>query len=344
MTKDEALAFDLALEALEETLKTLDDANAIPGGPIADTIWYSPYETLFDYLEVRIAAIKQARSAPTSAEYAMGYAEGFNDGCKPTPVQEPVCIYPRCSCNSKDFCDPKRQQALDKKAENARELGLDYEPVAPVQEDWGPGPHECHSLTASVQEEVPYVLVERDSSGKTTVSAMPSSEVLGHNGWGFPIKAAAPVQEPVAWRYRGILHDFDPSDWAEGPVTPLYTTPPAQPAPVQEPKFWYDQEEGLLHDHFDDSPFGCIPLYTTPPAAPMQEPVAEVLEDMKGGGYVKWLSQDFFVPGTKLYTAAQRQWVGLTDAEVMQTMSGDWTSQFYFARAIEAKLRSKNNG
>jgi hypothetical protein len=40
--------------------------------------------------------------------------------------------------------------------------------------------------------------------------------------------------------------------------------------------------------------------------------------------------------------AAQRQWVGLTDAEVMQTMSGDWTSQFYFARAIEAKLKKEN--
>ena len=38
----------------------------------------------------------------------------------------------------------------------------------------------------------------------------------------------------------------------------------------------------------------------------------------------------------------QRTWVGLTDAEVMQTMSGDWTSQFYFARAIEAKLKEKN--
>ena len=32
-------------------------------------------------------------------------------------------------------------------------------------------------------------------------------------------------QEPVAWRYRGNLHEFDPSDWAEGPVTPLYTAP-----------------------------------------------------------------------------------------------------------------------
>jgi hypothetical protein len=39
---------------------------------------------------------------------------------------------------------------------------------------------------------------------------------------------------------------------------------------------------------------------------------------------------------------AQRQWVELTDGEVMQTMSGDWTSQFYFARAIEAKLKEKN--
>ena len=41
---------------------------------------------------------------------------------------------------------------------------------------------------------------------------------------------------------------------------------------------------------------------------------------------------------------AQKPWVGLTDEEVMQTMSGDWTSQFYFARAIEAKLREKNGG
>jgi hypothetical protein len=47
----------------------------------------------------------------------------------------------------------KQARALDKKAENARELGLDYEPV---REDWGPGPHEVHSLppAAPVQEPV----------------------------------------------------------------------------------------------------------------------------------------------------------------------------------------------
>jgi hypothetical protein len=61
----------------------------------------------------------------------------------------------------------KQARALDKKAENARELGLDYEPAevlghngwgfpikaaAPVQEDWGPGPHEYHSLTAAQRQ------------------------------------------------------------------------------------------------------------------------------------------------------------------------------------------------
>lgn len=33
-------------------------------------------------LEVR-DALREALAEPTSAEYAMGYAEGFNDACKP---------------------------------------------------------------------------------------------------------------------------------------------------------------------------------------------------------------------------------------------------------------------
>jgi len=57
----------------------------------------------------------------------------------------------------------KSQQALDKMAENARELGLDYEPVAPVRENWGPGPHEYHSLTASVQEPVAWLELLREA-------------------------------------------------------------------------------------------------------------------------------------------------------------------------------------
>jgi hypothetical protein len=77
-----------------------------------------------------------------------------------------------------------------------------------------------------------------------------------------------------------------------------------EPAPVQ-PVAWMDKY-GELYKEIEHVLPTDKPLYTTPPAA-------------------------------------QRQWVGLTDAEVMQTMSGDWTSQFYFARAIEAKLKEKND-
>jgi len=47
--------------------------------------------------------------------------------------------------------------------------------------------------------------------------------------------------EPVAWRYNGNLHEFDPSDWATGPVTPLYTSPP--------------KREPLTDDEIDALPF-----------------------------------------------------------------------------------------
>jgi len=34
--------------------RTLDDANQIPNGPICDTIWYTPYETLFDFIDAAL--------------------------------------------------------------------------------------------------------------------------------------------------------------------------------------------------------------------------------------------------------------------------------------------------
>jgi hypothetical protein len=83
MTKDEAL--DLALEALEmaDELEEGYGVDFKKYGLKVDKDIHAKYATA-------ITAIKQARSAPTSADYAMGYAEGFNDGCKPAPVQEPV--------------------------------------------------------------------------------------------------------------------------------------------------------------------------------------------------------------------------------------------------------------
>jgi hypothetical protein len=157
MDKDTALNF--ALEALQFGLHVGFDESS--------ESQIKKCGKAFDQHNKAITAIKQALAAPVqSAERG-----------------EPVwCGH--CNGSGRMVRDP--------------DIGTDQEcfvcdgagvPAAPVQEDWGPGPHECHSLTA------------------------------------------APVQEPVAWRYRGILHDFDPSDWAEGPVTPLYTTPLAAPVP-----------------------------------------------------------------------------------------------------------------
>jgi len=58
----------------------------------------------------------------------------------------------------------------------------------------------------------------------------------------------AEQQEPVAWRYNGKLHEFDPSDWATGPVTPLYTSPPAKP--------WVGLTEDQKKDSMDTMDFG----------------------------------------------------------------------------------------
>lgn len=69
MTKDEALK--LALEALE--------GMYIPNF----TMDNSPINNA-------IVAIKEALAQPTSADYALGYCEGFNDACKLPSDLEPV--------------------------------------------------------------------------------------------------------------------------------------------------------------------------------------------------------------------------------------------------------------
>ena len=63
----------------------------------------------------------------------------FWEGYVPEPVKPAQCKYPKCSYPCTDLPDCRdaeqpAQQALDKKAANAKELGLDYEPV------WGGGP------------------------------------------------------------------------------------------------------------------------------------------------------------------------------------------------------------
>jgi hypothetical protein len=147
----------------------------------------------------------------------------------------------------------------------------------------------------------------------------------------------APVQEPDAYMYASIagpvvLHRMKPMGVATAwcvqaqlendikvskmyplahSVTPLYTTPPAQPAPAQGPVGYFSVNDyGKWEENENEHG---QPLYTTPPA--------------------------------------QRQWVGLTDDEIFSVLgnlqrkyNGPPTedSRVVFALAIEAKLKEKN--
>ena len=86
MTKDEALT--LALEALE-------------GADMIDCD-----------MRDAINAIKEALAQPTSGDYALGYAEGFNDACRPREQPERLVrgarVWPRlfrCTARCHRFLD-----------------------------------------------------------------------------------------------------------------------------------------------------------------------------------------------------------------------------------------------
>lgn len=73
---------------------------------------------------------------------------------------------------------------------------------------------------------------------------------------------------------------------------------------------------------------------------PAQEPVAWVWKDMRGQDIVSLFEPRF--NSVHLYTAPpKREWVGLTDADIADCME---MSIQKTCRAIEAKLKEKNNG
>jgi hypothetical protein len=127
-----------------------------------------------------------------------------------------------------------------------------------------------------------------------------------------------------------VNHDCDqckavqepaPQTWElTTPATALSGGGGSGSAPVQEPVAIVDEDGVIVVCNYKYKPGD--KLYTTPPA-PQPVPVKTYHDG-------------------KPWPVAPKPWVGLTDAEVMQTMSGDWTSQFYFARAIEAKLKELN--
>jgi hypothetical protein len=129
---------------------------------------------------------------------------------------------------------------------------------------------------------------------------------------------------------------------------------------VQQPVAWMRPSEEGYESAFRDhhtivscagNPWkGWLPLYTTPPL-PVQEPVATTAAaHVKNEyGYCKFHTA---VPNdTKLYTTPpQRQWVGLTDEEILRADPWMGTSDsdinpyqiLLKVRILEAKLKERN--
>ncbi len=136
--------------------------------------------------------------------------------------------------------------------------------------------------------------------------------------------------EPVAWmNHEGtgalcVAGGMDIPDWKHLFPTPLYVAPP-KPVSIA-----YKSEPVAWARNLTDPQPHCVTNLKYCSVAQMDR-----------GDHLKYIP---------LYTAQpQRQWVGLTDEEV-QYMWG-WTTPndlmtggFYFARAIEARLKEKNNG
>ena len=101
------------------------------------------------------------------------------------------------------------QDSLRKLAEIDRELGLFDE----------------QALAQPEQEPVGYVTLENISSWAKVPSIKWFKKPTDGPLYTAPPALAQPEQEPVAWVYNGILHEFDPSEFATSEVTPLYTAP-----------------------------------------------------------------------------------------------------------------------
>lgn len=210
----------------------------------------------------------------------------------------------------------KQARALDKMAENARELGLDYEP-APVlyqlpddlydSKDWKVGSYAervewLHTMYEAKKRELEYCL---DAA---------------------PYVASQLVQEPVAHQYQsndGVWRDFIDKRHYEStvedgtwPIRALYTTPPG-----------------------GRQSSDCLSNVATPPNETASLAAQDLQTELEATNrQVEILSDE--LAESRREVAAQRQWLGLTQEEIENCYGGEIDD---FARAIEAKLKAKNS-
>jgi hypothetical protein len=141
MTKDEALK--QALDVLQENAHLIEEHERPEYLAHYDRVITALREALAEQPAQQDSTCSNALRAQGKAyprtckkcglgpcvELAQQALDKMAENALEQPAQK--CSYPYCGCNSKAWCKVERNEALDKKAENARELGLDYEPDIP---------------------------------------------------------------------------------------------------------------------------------------------------------------------------------------------------------------------
>lgn len=180
------------------------------------------------------------------------------------PAQK--CSYPYCGCNSKAWCKVERNEALEKMADNARELGLDYEPVQePVawmdrdgdlyanepDKNWCP-PHYPLYTTPPAAQPAPDLQAELEATNRQV--EILSDALAESRREVAQLKAQpAPVQEPVGKVIASVPHlrsisvELLPEALVPSEDSLIYTTPPAAQR----------QWVGLTEEEFENIEIGC---------------------------------------------------------------------------------------
>ena len=188
----------------------------------------------------------------------------------------------KCGCganlyideNGKPCSKAQPEHPLDKKADNARDLGLDYEPdMSTNQQNVNTSEERVHKSDKSIHE----------------------MQRLGQEL----------EQEPVAW----MLPDYgDVLSASEADGTGIYN----------------------------------IPLYTAPQKYCPSENNAAYEK-----GFVEGMAKQMHSSVDRAVNAMGKPWVGLTDEEISEVLGSDiyqeQSGELKFIRAIEAKIKEKNN-
>lgn len=196
----------------------------------------------------------------------------------------------------------KAEQALNRMADNAKELGLDYEPAqketAPLRDAIvanlvreGINKHKAreladHFIGLATAQQKPVELFKWLPEGATHIGRISVRTAAG----------GSLAMTTHAFKYEGAVlkvyitdNDNEYPGWRDAkdcffhlnfPVLPLYTSP--QPA-QQEPVAWMsDRAVGFRKSEFGATP--TVPLYTSPPAQPAV-PDALTIADKESADY-----------------------------------------------------------